>query len=181
MAAALRVVNGVGMLTSRNLRYVAAVVAGIFSPPSLAQIEVDVELVLAVDVSRSMDMDELLLQRNGYVAAFRHPEVIRAIERGLTGRIAVTYFEWAGPMRARIVVPWTILSSGIEANGFADLLADIPPRPQRGTSISGGLAFANRLFDQNEIAGLRRVITRVRVTPAAGFASKASSGLSNVC
>ena len=69
--------------------------------------DVDLELVLAVDVSRSMDYDEQRLQRDGYAAAFRHPEVIAAISSGALGKIAVTYVEWAGPFYQIIVVPWT--------------------------------------------------------------------------
>ena len=74
-----------------------------------ADTQVDLELVLAVDVSRSMDMDEQNLQRNGYVAAFRHKEVIDAIASGLSGRIAVSYVEWAGPAFQRPLVPWTVI------------------------------------------------------------------------
>lgn len=105
-----------------------------------------------------MDDDERFLQRNGYVAAFRHPEVIRAIESGLTGRIAVTYFEWAGPGRNRIVAPWTIISNAGEAHAFAEMLAEIPPGRERGTSISNGLYFGVELLDQSPARGLRRVI-----------------------
>ena len=64
---------------------------------ALAQTTVDLELVIAVDVSLSMDLDEQRLQRDGYVAAFRDPEVHKAIVSGPNGRIPVTYIEWAGP------------------------------------------------------------------------------------
>lgn len=120
--------------------------------------EVDVELVLAVDVSRSMNFSELRLQRDGYVAAFRHPDVIRAIGQGLIGRIAVTYFDWAGPGQTRVVVPWTIITDASDANAFADALAENVPFGLRGTSISGGLVFARGLLADNDISGLRRII-----------------------
>ena len=85
--------------------------------PVAASVLVDVELVVAGDVSRSMDNDELRLQRDGFVAAFRAPEILSAIRSGATGRIAVTYVEWAGPSEQWIIVPWTILADrqGAEA------------------------------------------------------------------
>jgi len=74
--------------------------------PALGQVDVDLELVLAVDISRSMDYDEQQLQRDGYVEALRHPEVLAAIQSGPVGRIVVTYVEWAGPFHQAMVVPW---------------------------------------------------------------------------
>lgn len=119
---------------------------------------VDLELVLAVDVSRSMDAGELALQRDGYKAAFRHPSVIAAIVSGLHGRIAVTYVEWAGPDLQQVIVPWTILDGAETAAGFADALHFGALESRRGTSISGGLLFSATLFDRNDVTGLRRVI-----------------------
>lgn len=142
----------------RPLGLIATVAIGLAAAPAAAQTEVDLELVLAVDVSRSMEVDERLLQRDGYVSAFRHPEVIRAIEYGLVGRIVVTYVEWAGPGRTRIVVPWTLVANERDAEAFASALSGRPPEAARGTSISGGLDFARHLFDANDMAGLRRVI-----------------------
>src|SRR5262249_3552463 len=74
-----------------------------------SDLPVDVELVLAVDVSRSMDRSELRLQRDGYVAALRDPDVMAAIESGLYGRIALTYVEWGGEGEQRVVVPWQVI------------------------------------------------------------------------
>ena len=119
--------------------------------------EVDLELVLAVDVSRSMDLREQELQREGYVNAFRHPEVISAIGSGMLGRIAVTYIEWAGPGSQKIVVPWMVIDGDESANAFADRL-DTQISRLRGTSISGALRFASTLFGGNGIEGMRRVI-----------------------
>jgi hypothetical protein len=123
-----------------------------------AETAVDLELVLAVDVSGSMDEEEHILQRQGYVAAFRHPEVIDTIMSGFIGRIAVTYVEWAGPLSQVVTVPWRIIDGKDSAGAFADILADEPIAFIRGTSISGGLEFAAGLFADNGIEGTRRVI-----------------------
>jgi Protein of unknown function (DUF1194) len=125
---------------------------------SAKDVDVDLELVLAVDVSRSMDLGEQDLQRDGYVAAFRHPEVLAAIGSGPLGRIAVTYVEWAGPFYQTVIVPWTILTGPDDANAFADLLAEAPITQERGTSISGGLAFAATSFAASGARGLRRAV-----------------------
>ncbi len=119
---------------------------------------VDLELVLAVDVSRSMDTDEQKLQRAGYVLAFRHPEVIQAIRTGPIGKIAVTYLEWAGPHFQTVVVPWTQISTDGEAHAFADRLDTAPVSREFGTAISGGLLFAASQFAISGVKGSRRVI-----------------------
>jgi len=119
---------------------------------------VDLELVLAVDVSRSMDFEEQELQRDGYAAAFRHPEVLAAIATGPLGRIAVTYVEWAGPEVQSVVIPWTIVASAEDAFAFADKISEAKILRERGTSISGGLEFASALFAGSGVRGLRRAI-----------------------
>jgi hypothetical protein len=119
---------------------------------------VDLELVLAVDVSRSMDFEEQRLQRNGYVAAFRHPEVLAAIASGPLGRIAVTYVEWAGPASQSVIVPWTVLASSDDALAFAERLDGGEMLRERGTSISSGLYFAAKLFESSGVRGLRQAI-----------------------
>ena len=121
-------------------------------------VDVDLELVLAVDVSRSMDFEEQRLQRDGYVAAFRHPEVIQAIESGATGRIAVTYVEWAGPAHQTVIVPWTILASEADARAFADKLGEGEMMRERGTSISSGLFFTSQLFEGSGVNAPRQAI-----------------------
>lgn len=120
--------------------------------------EVDLELVLAVDVSLSMDEDEQRLQRQGYVAAFRHADVIRAIRTGIHGRIAVAFVEWAGDDVQRLVVPWTVVDGASTAAAFADALEKEPIAGRRRTSISGVLLYAAGLFESNGFKGLRRVI-----------------------
>jgi hypothetical protein len=139
--------------------YLAFVFAAVALPvAAVAQTEVDLELVLAVDVSPSMDIDELHVQRDGYVAAFRHPEVLTAIRSGPLGRIAVTYVEWSGPQSQTIVVPWTLIDSEETAQAFATRLSASRHARYRGTSISGGLLFAAATFDNSEFTSTRKVI-----------------------
>ncbi|WP_246737334.1 DUF1194 domain-containing protein [Nordella sp. HKS 07] len=123
-----------------------------------ADTQVDLELVLAVDVSRSMDADEQALQRNGYIQAFRHQEVIDALSSGPYGRIAVSYVEWAGPSFQQTIVPWMLIDGEAAAHAFADRLAAAPISRERGTSIANGLLFVGPTFEGNGIAGSRRVI-----------------------
>ena len=130
----------------------------IMGAATAAEIRVDLELVLAVDVSRSMDLDELGVQRDGYAAAFRHPDVISAIRSGPLQSIAVTYVEWAGPDHQVIVLPWTLIDGDVTARSFADRLLSSPPGRYTGTSISGGLMFSAATLVGNSFAGERRVI-----------------------
>ena len=127
--------------------------------PLLAQErEVDLELVLAVDVSRSMSPHELELQRRGYAEALASGDVVRAIEGGLLGRIALTYFEWAGTGSARVVVPWTEISTAEDARKVAALITAQYEPGLRRTSISSALRVGARAMRGNGFAGLRRVI-----------------------
>ena len=120
--------------------------------------EVDVELILMVDVSRSMSPMELEIQRRGYAEALASDEVASAIRRGLIGTIAVSYVDWAGWGSQRIIVDWTEVSSQEEAQAIADqLTAEFSPALRR-TSISGALAFAAESLDTNAYTGLRQVI-----------------------
>ncbi len=133
------------------------------APAALAQAastdQVDLELVLAVDTSRSIDADEVALQRAGYVEAIRHPDFIDAIKTGFHGRIALTYFEWAGQVRLETLVPWQVIDSAESANAFADRIgATLPAHSLRGTSISGALIFGTGLISAAPFAEERRVI-----------------------
>ena len=124
-----------------------------------AETPVDLELILAVDVSRSIDREEARLQRQGYVDAFRDPALARVIGSGFIGKIAVGYFEWAGEGYARVVVPWTVIDGETSARAFAERLSQAnPPGSARRTSISHAIAYALPWFDGNGIAGTRRVI-----------------------
>jgi hypothetical protein len=111
---------------------------------------VDLALVLAVDISTSMDADEQQLQRDGYVAAFRHPDLLQAIASGAHGRIAVTYVEWAGRNIQYRVVPWTVIAGRDDAEAFAALLAAAPLRREAGTSISEAILYAGTQFNRRD-------------------------------
>ncbi len=125
---------------------------------SPSAIPVDVELVIAVDVSYSMDPDEQALQREGYVQALTSPEFLRALREGTRGKIAVTYFEWSGQHDQKILMPWRLINGPEAADVVAAEIARAPYRRASRTSISGGLRFAKPLFDNSGYRGLRRVI-----------------------
>lgn len=120
--------------------------------------DVDVELILAVDVSYSMDPDEQALQREGYVSALTSPEFLNALKAGIHARIAVTYFEWANADDQRILLPWRLIDGPTNARAVADEIARAPYRRAYRTSISGALLFAARLFETSGHRGIRRVI-----------------------
>jgi hypothetical protein len=119
---------------------------------------VDVELVLAVDVSYSMDMDELAIQREGYAQAIVSKEFLQALKALPNGKISVTYFEWAASSDQKIVIPWRVIDGPETADAVADEIIKTPIRRASRTSISGAIYFAMPLFDENPYKGLRRVI-----------------------
>jgi len=119
---------------------------------------VDVELVLAVDVSYSMDPDEQALQREGYIAAITSREFMDALRQGMNGRIAMTYFEWAGTHHRQIIVPWRLVSGPESADAFVAEIARAQYTRASRTSISGALEFGAALFGGSGYRGLRRVI-----------------------
>jgi hypothetical protein len=121
-------------------------------------IDVDIELVLAVDISYSMDPDEQALQREGYAQAIVSKEFIQALREGTNGRIAVTYVEWAGAADQRTLIPWRMIDGLDAAQKFADDLMAAPYRRAFRTSISGALLYAAPQFDDNGFNGIRRVI-----------------------
>ena len=123
-----------------------------------ASIPVDVELVLAVDISYSMDPDEQALQREGYVQALTSRAFLRALKEGMHGRIAVTYFEWAGYTEQKVIVPWRLIDGPESADAVAAEIANAPYRRAARTSISGALLFALPLFESSGYRGARRVI-----------------------
>lgn len=127
-------------------------------PCTLVAREVDVELVLAVDVSRSMSPAELELQRRGYAEALGSDEVIAAIQNGLLGRIALTYVEWAGTGSQRVVVPWTEVATPEQARAVAGQISAFYDDSLRRTSISSALRYAAESIETNSFEGLRRVI-----------------------
>lgn len=119
---------------------------------------VDVELVLAVDVSYSMDMDELAVQREGYAQAIVSKEFLQALKALPNGKIAVTYFEWAASSDQKIIIPWRVIDGPETADAVADEILKTPIRRASRTSISGAIYFAMPLFENNPYPGLRRVI-----------------------
>lgn len=119
--------------------------------------DVDLELILAIDASLSIDAEEAHLQRQGYIAALTDPKVIKAIQSGTNGQIAVYYFEWASEFYQRTVIDWTLIKDEASARAVAEKLAAAPYRGERRTSISGAIRFAAGLFGQN-FKGERRVI-----------------------
>jgi hypothetical protein len=119
---------------------------------------VDVELILAVDVSYSMDMDELAIQREGYAQAIVSKEFLQALKTGPNGKIAVTYFEWAASTDQKIIIPWRVIDGPETADAVASEIMKTPVRRASRTSISGAINFAVPLFDENPHRGLRRVI-----------------------
>lgn len=120
--------------------------------------DVDVELLLAVDVSRSISAAELILQRVGYAEALTSPEVLTAIGNGFLGRIALSYVEWAGAGTQRLVVDWTLIETEAEARAVADRIRANTAGTASRTSISGALLDAAGRFEGNGFNGTRRVI-----------------------
>jgi len=144
-------------------------VAGIAAPNPQSQLghrladketapTVDVELVLAVDVSYSMDMDELAIQREGYAQAIVSKEFLQALKSGPNGKISVTYFEWAASSDQKIIIPWRVIDGPETADAVAAEILKTPIRRASRTSISGAINFAMPLFEENPYRGLRRVI-----------------------
>jgi hypothetical protein len=123
-----------------------------------ADTPVDLRLVLAVDVSRSIDEVEAELQRRGYVEALTNDRVIDAILSGEHKRIAVCYTEWAGTHYQMVVIDWSLLDSAGAARRFADKLAEAPRTSQSWTAVGAALAFAAQRFDNSGYNSKRRVI-----------------------
>lgn len=119
---------------------------------------VDVELVLAVDVSYSMDPEEQRVQRDGYAQALISPQFLNALKSGTHQRIAVIYLQWASALDQDVLVPWTLVDSPQTAQAFADKLAEAPYRRAQRTSISGAIDFAMQQFTNNGYSGERLVI-----------------------
>jgi hypothetical protein len=120
--------------------------------------QVDVELILATDISYSMDMDELAVQREGYADAIVSKEFLQALKAGPTGKIAITYFEWAASSDQKIIIPWRLIDGPESAGAVSDEIRKTPIRRASRTSISGAIYFAMPLFEENPYKGLRRVL-----------------------
>jgi hypothetical protein len=157
-------VLGFAMLAFVAAAVVAVTALGVAAPvsgPKLAQngaIAVDTELVLAVDISYSMDPEEQALQREGYMQAISSHEFMQALKAGANGRISITYFEWANVGDQRIIVPWRLIDGPEAADAVVSEIARQPYRRSSRTSISGALMFAQPLFEGSPYRGIRRVI-----------------------
>ncbi len=140
--------------------------AGMAAPNSGSQVPdardnaaaVDIELILAVDVSYSMDMDELAVQREGYAQAIVSKEFLQALKSLPNGKISVTYFEWAASNDQKIIIPWRVIDGPETADAVASEILKTPIRRASRTSISGAINFAMPLFDEDPYHGARRVI-----------------------
>ena len=160
--------------TMRYVSIVTAVIAGILAggdligaaapsqKPAAANKQtvpsVDVELIIAVDVSYSMDLDELAVQREGYAQAIVSKEFLQALGSGPTNKISVTYFEWSASSDQKIIIPWRVIDGPEAADAVAYEIMNKPVRRGSRTSISGAILFAIPLFDEDPYQGLRRVI-----------------------
>ena len=132
------------------------------APPLLAQrgagVPVDVELVLAVDVSYSMDPEEQALQREGYMAAITSLEFLRALRQGMHAKVALTYVEWAGSHHTQVIVPWRLIEGPESADSFAAEIGRARYTRASRTSVSTALLFGAAQFENSGFRGLRRVI-----------------------
>ena len=123
-----------------------------------ADLAVDLQLVLAVDVSRSIDEVEAELQRRGYIEALTNDRVIDAILSGENKRIALCYTEWAGTHYQMVVIDWTVIDSAAAARRFAEKLAEAPRQSQSWTAVGAALAHAGQRFDNSGFVSKRRVV-----------------------
>lgn len=149
------------MLFRPVLAFVMVLVAAAAFPRGAAaaeQMPVDLELILAVDISGSIDPEEARLQREGYAKAISHPDVVKAITSGIHGRIALAYFEWADGYTQTALLDWTMVQDRASAETIARRLLDEPIRTARRTSISGAIDFALPRFGSGPYKGLRRVL-----------------------
>ena len=127
----------------RRVRLLLAVLAAIvFVGPAIAAEQVDLLLVLASDVSRSVDAAKFKLQRDGYVAAISNPRVIEAIKSGPHGRIAICFIEWSGVGAQKVVIDWMMIDGAKAAQDFAGQLDEAQRSFADRTSISGAIEFA---------------------------------------
>ncbi|WP_262272749.1 DUF1194 domain-containing protein [Microvirga yunnanensis] len=126
--------------------------------PSLATTGADLALVLAVDVSPPMDVEELTLERQGFIEAFRSPEVHEAVRKGSAGRIAVMYVERAGSSQQQVVIPWTVIEHPADGRAFAARLAGSSMHQGKHTSISAAIDFGVQQLREGAVRATRRAI-----------------------
>jgi hypothetical protein len=126
--------------------------------PLRAEEPVDLLLVLASDVSRSVDTRKFQLQREGYAAALSNPRVIDAIRSGPHGRIAICFVEWSGVTSQKLVIDWTIVSDAASARKIGDQLIELPRTFADRTSIAAGMEFAMSQLERAPFRAVRRTI-----------------------
>jgi Protein of unknown function (DUF1194) len=119
---------------------------------------VDLQLIIAVDISYSMDPDELAIQREGYAQAIISPEFLQALKQLRFGKVALTYFEWSSRNDQTIVIPWRVVDGPETAGSVSDEIMHAPIRRGSRTSISGAVAFALSLYESSGVRGVRRVL-----------------------
>jgi hypothetical protein len=129
------------------------------SAPAAPQ-QVDLKLVLAVDVSGSIDSEEFQLEREGTADAFADPEVLKAIQGGSLGKIAVAMLDFSSPQFDKVIIDWTVIKDKASAMAFADNIRNAPRTPGRRTSVSSALELGSLLLESSEkdIVATRRVI-----------------------
>ncbi|MBB4382682.1 DUF1194 domain-containing protein [Bradyrhizobium sp. SBR1B] len=128
------------------------------TPPGDSRPAVDLELVIAIDTSYSMEIDDLAAQRGGFAKAIVSREFLQALRAGPIGRIALTYFEWSATNDQKVIVPWRQIDGPEAAETVADELMKAPILRGSRTSISSAIKFAMPLFEQNPYRGSRRII-----------------------
>jgi len=129
-----------------------------FAPAPVRAQPVDLLLVLAADVSRSVDHPKFMLQREGYAAAVSDPQVLDAIRSGANGKIALIFVEWSGVGAQKVVIDWTAIDGPVAARRFGDQLVEAPRSFADRTSISGGIEFAMAQFKRSPFQAARRTI-----------------------
>lgn len=140
------------------LRIVSLFCAFLLGAPAPAQEAVDLLLVLASDVSRSVDAQKFQLQRDGYAAALANPSVLDAIRSGKHGKIAICFVEWSGVTAQKVVIDWTIVKDADSAREFADRLIEAPRSFAERTSISGAIDFSVSQLTRAPFTTARRTI-----------------------
>jgi hypothetical protein len=164
LALILRVAVSLGRPFGPRCRLVALAAFVSFAarvPASHAEsgaVEVDAEIVLAVDISYSMDTEEQQLQRSGYIEALTSPEFFNALQSGVKGSIALTYVEWASAADQQVVIGWRLIDGPLAARKFSNELAAANFRRAYRTSIAGAIDFSTRLFAANGFSSPRRII-----------------------
>ena len=143
----------------RSIRVCLALLAFCFaSVPLRAEEPVDLLLVLAADVSRSVDHAKFQLQREGYAAAIADKRVLEAISSGRHRRIAVCFIEWSGSSAQQVVIDWSVISDESSARKFGDQLLELRRSFAERTSISGGIDFSMLQFERAPFQASRRTI-----------------------